>query len=276
MDTRNGTTNQAFVEFARRMSIRLLPDSHVPMYHQLARVLEFFIEREGLSPGDRLPSEQVVAECFEVNRATASKAFQELLDQGWLSRRQGFGTFIERPKDHQLDHLINLDKLIQQFRDRNIVTHDVHKEIMAANQRVASALQIEPGAEVSFLRRVRIHQGQPLLVVDCYLSAERFPDFLSTPLVDESVYATLQEKYGCRVAHSRRWLESGELLQGDVSELLDVPILSPILLMRGVTVDTLGEPAVTLTSYIREGVALTCEVGRVDEETAAPNTLEAI
>ena len=276
MELRDGTTNEAFADFAKRMSIRLLPDSHVPMYHQLARVLEFFIEQEGLQQGDRLPSEQAVAEYFEVNRATASKAFQELLDQGWVSRRQGFGTFIQREKAHQLEHLINLDKLIQQFRDRDIVTRNVRKEITQATQGVASALGIEHGAEVTFLRRVRIHAGQPLLVVDCYLPTKRFPDFLSTPLVDESVYATLQQKYGCRVASSRRWLESAELLQGEISELLGVPILSPILIMRGTTVDDTGEPAVTLTSYIREGVALTCEVGRVKPETDSAGTAGTI
>jgi len=255
-------SNDAFKEFVGRLGIHLIHDSHIPMYYQLARTLEFFIRDGSLQPGDRLPAEESVAECLGVSRATANKAFRELRDRGWISRRQGFGTVIQRKAAPELDHLINLDKLIEQYQERGITTRTVRGEIVKASEAVAAALEIRPDDEVAFLRRVRILGKQPLLVVDCYLSAERFPDFLETPLVEESVYATLEQVYKCRVTNSRRWLETGELLHGDIAKLLRVPFLSPVLIMRGITYDARGEPVLSLVTYIREGIALTCEVGR--------------
>ena len=255
-------SNDSFKEFVGRLGIHLLPDSHVPMYYQLARILEYFIRDGSLQPGDRLPAEESVAECLGVSRATANKAFRELRDRGWISRRQGSGTVIQRKAAPELDHLINLDKLITQYRELGIKTRTVRAEIAKASEAVATVLEIEPGDDVAFLRRVRILQRQPVLVVDCHLSAELFPDFLTTPLVEDSVYATLEQVYGCRVTYSRRWLETGELLRGDIAKLLKVPFLSPVLIMRGITYDARRKPALYLTTYIREGVALTCEVVR--------------
>jgi len=263
------SSNDLFFIYIRQNAIRVVPNSHIPMYYQLERILEAYIREGALQKGDRLPAEEVVAEVLGVSRATATKAFQELLRRGWVNRRQGLGTIIERKAPPELDHLINLDKLIQQYRQRGITTRAVAKEIVPASQRVADALGVEPGDAVAFMRRVRSLESRPLLVVDCFLSEARFPGFLEVPRVEEGVYEALDTVYKCRVAESRRWLEGGELLSGELAEHLAVPAFSPVLVMRGLTSDRDQTPVVALTTYISEGVVLTCHVGRPESSASA-------
>jgi len=50
--------------------------------------------RSELSPGDRIPSEQQLAQEFQVSRNTIRETLNELQSAGWLDRKWGVGTFV--------------------------------------------------------------------------------------------------------------------------------------------------------------------------------------
>lgn len=52
------------------------------------------IKRGRYKPGDLIPSERELAREFGVNRATASRALKELETEGFVERKQGFGTYV--------------------------------------------------------------------------------------------------------------------------------------------------------------------------------------
>ncbi|RUS47875.1 GntR family transcriptional regulator [Cohnella sp. AR92] len=47
-------------------------------------------------PGDKLPSENELSEQFGLSRQTVRQSIGELVQEGWLSREQGKGTFVSR------------------------------------------------------------------------------------------------------------------------------------------------------------------------------------
>jgi GntR family transcriptional regulator len=49
----------------------------IPLYHQLQNILKAEIEAGRLSPDDRLPSEQEMAERFQVSKITVRQALTE-------------------------------------------------------------------------------------------------------------------------------------------------------------------------------------------------------
>ena len=82
MNMNGGGAEQLLTRFAERTRIELVGNSQIPLYYQLARVLQKFIQDDLLEAGDRFPSEEVLGTCFGVSRPTVNKAIQELLTDG--------------------------------------------------------------------------------------------------------------------------------------------------------------------------------------------------
>jgi len=80
--------------------------------------------------------------------------------------------------------------------------------------------------------------------------------------VNGSLYATLDQEYACPVLRSERSVEATEVVEREVATLLNVPLLSPILLLTGVAFTEGGEPVEYIKSYLREGVSLKSTVQR--------------
>lgn len=72
-------------------------DSPVLQYQRVADAIAAQIDAGQLRPGDKLPSEQHLAEEYEVAYSTARRAMKELRDRGLVESIWGKGTFIKEP-----------------------------------------------------------------------------------------------------------------------------------------------------------------------------------
>ena len=69
-----------------------------PLYAQISDALIDYIKRKGLKPGDPFPSETDIIAKYAVSRTTVRIAFQRLATEGLITKVQGKGTFIAKPK----------------------------------------------------------------------------------------------------------------------------------------------------------------------------------
>ncbi|MCX7799281.1 MAG: substrate-binding domain-containing protein [Fimbriimonadales bacterium] len=65
-----------------------------PAHAQIREAILEQVRSGALRPGERLPSEPEIAERFGVSRMTANKAILALVQDGWLVREKGRGTFV--------------------------------------------------------------------------------------------------------------------------------------------------------------------------------------
>ncbi|MCU1369104.1 MAG: GntR family transcriptional regulator [Ilumatobacteraceae bacterium] len=65
-----------------------------PLYRLLARAVTAAVERGDLDRGARLPSERSLAAAVDVSRGVVVAAYDELVADGTIERRQGSGTFV--------------------------------------------------------------------------------------------------------------------------------------------------------------------------------------
>jgi DNA-binding transcriptional MocR family regulator len=65
-----------------------------PLFRQLARAIASGIERGILGRGTRLPAERALAAALVVSRGTAVAAYDVLVADGLIERRQGSGTYV--------------------------------------------------------------------------------------------------------------------------------------------------------------------------------------
>lgn len=70
--------------------------SRIPIYREAQARLRDFITEQGLRPGDRLPSEAVLATRLGVNRLSLREATRSLQTLGVIEAQQGNGLFVSR------------------------------------------------------------------------------------------------------------------------------------------------------------------------------------
>ena len=76
--------------------MRIDPNSHVPVYRQIADDIRAAIAANVYRPGERLPSLRVLALELVVNPNTVQHAYERLEREGLVCSRKGLGLFVAR------------------------------------------------------------------------------------------------------------------------------------------------------------------------------------
>ena len=64
-----------------------------PKYLEIIDFIINYIQSKNLNPGDKILSENEISKLFRVTKVTASRALNELVNEGILYRIQGKGRF---------------------------------------------------------------------------------------------------------------------------------------------------------------------------------------
>jgi len=246
---------------------RHLFESPVPFYYQLSRVLQKLIQDEALQEGDRFPAEEAIAKCFNVSRPTANKAVQSLIDEGYLSRDKGQGTFVKEKPLVEFTFLTDSLSFAEQFPPEVPIRSElIWSKTVPATRKVAKVLDLEPGAPTALMRRLRFVYDRPLMVCDSQLSAERFPNIAQKRFVRDSLYATLAERYNRPIVSSERITVAVQVTEHEIAKLLEIQPFSPALMITGISFTQGNKPVDYLRTYLREGSVLktrvSCRVGK--------------
>ena len=151
---------------------RVTPKGDAPGLRQrrppLADLVRDDLRRNVLSgvypPGQKLPSEPELAASYNVSRVTLREAVRGLIEEGYLSRQHGVGTYVtKRPKlPNNLDVNFGVTHLIE-FLGMQPGNLDVRIEEEKAVPRVAEALALDEGERVARLERTRTADGDPIV-----------------------------------------------------------------------------------------------------------------
>jgi len=227
------------------------PGGPIPLHYQLFRILRQFARKHHLATDDRLPPEQLVARIFGVSRPTAARAIHGFVDRQQLTRTPGRGSFFRSKQ--RLDFTLLADSLSvldAVHPPCELTTEMITQTLTGSIPQDAQDLGLPPDSAAVFLRRLRSVDGQPVMVCDSYLPAERFPGLQDKELVKGSLYATLASAYGIRIVRSNRFIEVTEVVDRNIMHLLGVPILSPVFVLTGLSYDESGRLCEGIVSHI--------------------------
>lgn len=155
-------------------SITVDRSSPVPLYYQVAVVLERAIEDGELAAGEHLGNEIALAQLLGLSRPTMRRAIQYLVERGLLVRKRGVGTRVVHRAVRRPVELTSLyDDLAAEGRDPR--TEVLRLEQVPASDTVAHVLGVAEGASVLALERLRYADGQPLALLRNYLPAGIVP-----------------------------------------------------------------------------------------------------
>jgi len=222
----------------------------VPLHHQVYLHLRAALDAGEWRPGDLLPPERQLAERYGCSLITVRRALSELTREGRLERRRGLGTTVLRPRiERDFGGTLSF---AQEMADRGLEpeTRLVAARPESAGERVAAALGIEAGSPTLYLERLRLAGGEPLLLEQVHLSAERYPGLLASDLEHGSLYDLLADRYDTRIVRAREALEP-VLLHAREARLLGQPTRAPALLIEGTAFTAQGEAIEFARTFVR-------------------------
>ncbi|MCG7851719.1 MAG: GntR family transcriptional regulator [Methanosarcinaceae archaeon] len=220
-----------------------LTESDLPLYYQVAYILENFLASNMLKPGSRFLSEEEISSQLEVSRPTVNRAINILIKNDYLKRVRGKGTIVQKLKGVSLVLMSTLlsfgemiDKIGLRYRTRLL---DRNQQNSSAS--VSNALEIDQGDSVIHLKRLRFIDDKPLIVVDSYLPFSRFSKLLE---IDENrfvtdLYSLMREYFNLEIMRAEREVMAARMSLMD-AQLLQVELWEPCFRMKGVAYDSDG------------------------------------
>ena len=222
----------------------------IPLHHQVFRDLKSALDANEWRPGDRMPTERELAGRYGCSLITVRHALGELVREGRIERTRGRGTFVAQPRiDRDIAGAMSFAEEMQR-RGLDPATRIVSALIEPAGEAVGATLGIDPDAPVAYLERVRLGGGEPLLLEQARLPAERFPGLLAFDFERRSLYDILAERYDTRIMRARETVEPVMLRRREAS-LLDLPTRSLALQIDGIAHATDGTPVEVARSFVR-------------------------
>jgi GntR family transcriptional regulator len=222
----------------------------VTLHHQVYLDLRRSLDAGRWRPGDRLPTERELAAHYGCSLITVRRALGELVREGRIERTRGRGTHVLRPRiERDFAEALSFTAEMQR-RGLDPETRLIVARPESAGERVAEALGLEPGSPTLYLERLRLAGGEPILLEQVHLPAERFPGLLASDLEHESLYDLLQRRYETRIVRAREALEP-VLLRAREAALLDQPRRTPALLIEGLASTADDRPVEFSRTYVR-------------------------
>lgn len=176
----------------------------LPVYQQVASVLEQAIRDELLPAGARLENEVSLSDRLRISRPTVRRAIQDLVDKGLLVRRPGVGTTVVHGRVMRGAELTSLHADLERM-GRHPSTTLLGHEVVAANDVQSVGLGVPVATPVLHLRRIRLAEGAPIALLDNVMAPD-LADLDVEALEQRSLYDLLQER-GSRCG----WRASGSV-----------------------------------------------------------------
>ena len=222
----------------------------VPMHHQVYLDLRGSLDDGTWRPGTRLPTERDLASHYGVSLITVRRALGELAQQCRIERTRGRGTFVLRPR---LDRdIASRSSFADEMQERGLdpETRLISARPESATISVATALELEAGSPTLSLERLRMAAGEPYLLEQVHLPAERFPGLLAGDLEHASLYELMATRYGTPVVRAREALEP-VLLPDREAGLLRQRVGAAALLIEGIAFAANDTPVEFGRTYVR-------------------------
>ncbi|HLV35868.1 MAG TPA: GntR family transcriptional regulator [Spirillospora sp.] len=209
----------------------------IAIYRQIADILVKRIRAGQYSPGERLPSDRELSAEFGHNRHTVRRALDVVEELQLITRHQGKGTFVVRtlPAPPEKKHLsIGLIDTTRQLGTRP-PARVLSVSVQSADQ-VAFNLNLNPGDLVTYLHRLRLIDNTPMIVEHIYVPQALAPKLEDYDL-NQSLHEVMTTRFQIEIAGKDVTFESIPS-DGYISQLLNIPVGSPMLLEKRLSYTT--------------------------------------
>ena len=176
----------------------------VSLYKKLSEDIKSQIIAGIYKEGDVLPSENDLMKISNTARSTVRQALNELVKDGYINKRQGYGSVVCKLKRKTLGLLS-----IKGFTEVVGVYNQPVKTIMLHNPTIRSwdnsffysLSDIEKAAGCIYLSRLRCTGDEPIMLESTYIPNLNLPKICNLPFINGSLFETLNVRYNIEITN---------------------------------------------------------------------------
>jgi GntR family transcriptional regulator len=208
-------------------------------------------------PGSLLPSENQLAERFNVSRPTIRAAFARLVERGYVKRRRGVGTFVADSPSivNPLYHLLDVQERIA-ARGFSPGFKQLDAQIIEADETLAEKLFFDIGSPILNVSKVFTADDEPIIMFVNYIPASLFQDCLTIeqalePGITEPFFEFFSKQCGRSVKYLTSFIKPDVVknhLLPDIFKFDDPN--TPLLIIEDIGHDANDEPVFFSIEYL--------------------------
>lgn len=214
----------------------LRKDLPTPLYFRLYSLLKTAILNGTIANGAQMPTEQQLAERFEVSRITAKRAMDELAAESLVERHRGKGTHVTyeySPQPVRAPLVSMLQEIESMARHSDVNVLECKRQRPPAD--ISNALGLDDKEKALHLVRVRSRDGQAFGFYDSWTAKLQKPvskrDFSRSPRLE------IFRKQGLRITHVTQNISATAASEEMAAHLETVPG-APLLSLKRLSYET--------------------------------------
>ncbi len=205
-----------------------------PVYFRLQKQLQNDIESGRWAPGERVLPEKKLAEEHQLSVGTVTKAILNLVNEGYLYRIQGSGTFVSG--NNLRFGSIRYYCFLKGFDDReeNLKVKFLELKAVHGVETINRSLQIPPSQGLFQLKRVLLSGEKPAVYSISFLPQKMFKGldrFPPSRFEKVSLYMAIEESYGLPTLLNRELLSAVQA-EKESAAALEIAPGDPVLLIE--------------------------------------------
>ncbi|MEM6985355.1 MAG: phosphonate metabolism transcriptional regulator PhnF [Pseudomonadota bacterium] len=212
-----------------------------PIWRAIADTLRHEIASGAYRVGDKLPTEQALADRFGVNRHTVRHAMAQLVEDDMVRTRRGAGAFVRaKPTDYPIGKRVRFHENLL-AAGREPTRRALLIEQRAATSGESAALDIDAGAPVCTFRGISLADGEPVALFESLFPLARLAG-IDAALRDATGITDALKRVGIDDYTRASTRVTAVLADATQAAQLHVAVGDPLLRTSAVNVDSQDKP----------------------------------
>jgi GntR family transcriptional regulator len=226
-----------------------------PLHLQVKEILWDEITRGEYANLDMLPPENELCSRFGVSRITLRHAVTSLEQQGYLRRRQGVGTIIDRnvcSMKTRIDLKIEYSELIRRAGfNPEIKLLSYHEEI--ADGEKARILKVETGDKLLIIKKLWLADGTPAILNTDIVTLSLLSEPYTPELLEKDIFTLFRKLTSCDLIYQIAEMVP-RCIDNQLSQFFHLALNTPVICFSGVGYNIDGKPILLSEEVYTPGI----------------------
>ncbi len=236
--------------------------SSIPLYYQIKEIIKVKIISKEWKTGNAIPSEKKLCELFSVSRLTVRQGIQELVDEGYLAKERGVGTFVlDKKIEQKLVTATSFTSLMQQ-QGKVPSSNILSIEQMIPSKSVKRNLALGEDSQVISIKRIRYGDDVPVALETVFLPVD-YKDYTLEANIKDSLHNFIEKNFNVKIGNVKQTVEA-TLANEQEANYLNLKENAPLLLIKTVTYLTNNKPfEYVISVYAGERFKISSQIGEL-------------
>lgn len=219
-------------------------DTHIPLHYQLTNTLREGIKVGKWGVGELFPTDKDLMEKYKISSTTVRRAVAELVQEGWLDRKPGKGTFVKKaPIEETLGELTGF------FDEMIIHGYNPSAEVLNVSEVKVSEKELEKVPQLSIfnyqsmflIEKIQKLNNEPIAYVRSFWPYEYGVRIAEFDLMKRGIYEIINKELDLRLIRAEQFV-GADIARKKVAQHLNVKVGFPVLTMERIAFNEQNRP----------------------------------